>query len=138
MPQARDSSNRLPRSLRVKSIVATIQPLEWMASVDLMWEKCKHIVSTSGSTGWASPTSSRLYPLACPRPQEFSPRLALLIAWLRISGVQLYQYLDDILLLGDSPHEVQQSVRKTLQVLIQAGFIVNLKKSHLNPTQDLV
>ena len=71
-------------------------------------------------------------------PRVFTKTLALLIAWLTISGVHLYQYLDDILLLGDSPHEVQQSVRKTLQVLIQAGFIVNLKKSHLNPTQDLV
>ena len=33
---------------------------------------------------------------------------------------------------------MQQIVRTTLQVLIRAGFILNLKKSHLNPTQDLV
>ena len=50
----------------------------------------------------------------------------------------MYPYLDDILLLGDSLHNVQQSVQMTLQVLIRAGFIVNLKKSHLNLTQDLV
>ena len=53
-------------------------------------------------------------------------------------GVQLYPYLDDILILWDLSHEVDQSVQKTLQVLTQAEFIVNLKKSDLNPTQDLV
>ena len=33
---------------------------------------------------------------------------------------------------------VAKSVQKTIQVLIQAGFVVNLKKSKLVPTQDLV
>ena len=50
----------------------------------------------------------------------------------------MYAYLDDILILGDSPHEVQQFVQKVLQMLTRAGFIVNLKKSDLAPTQDLV
>ena len=53
-------------------------------------------------------------------------------------GVQLYPYLDDILILGDSPREVKLSVQKTLQVLTLAGFILNLKKLDLAPTQDLV
>ena len=52
-------------------------------------------------------------------------------------GVQLYLFLDDILILGDLPHKVEQSVQKTLQVLNRVGFIVNLK-SDLTPTQDLV
>ena len=34
--------------------------------------------------------------------------------------------------------EVAQSVQKTTQVLIQAGFVMNLKKSESVPTQDLV
>ena len=34
--------------------------------------------------------------------------------------------------------EVTQSIQKTIQVLVQAGFVVNLKKSELAPTQDLV
>ena len=53
-------------------------------------------------------------------------------------GVQLHPYLDDNLLLGDLPREVKQSIQMTLQVLIRAGFIMNLKKSNLSPTQDLV
>ena len=50
----------------------------------------------------------------------------------------VYPYLDNILILGESPREIEQSVQITLQVLTRAGFIVNLKKSNLVPTQDLV
>ena len=71
-------------------------------------------------------------------PRVFTDTLAPLVAWLRHMGVQLYLYLDDILILGDSPHKVEESVQKTIQVLTQVRFIVNLKKSVLTPTQDLV
>ena len=40
--------------------------------------------------------------------------------------------------MGESEAEITQSVQKTIQVLVQARFVVNLKKSKLDPTQDLV
>ena len=64
--------------------------------------------------------------------------LAPLIAQLRLLRVQLYTYLDDLLIVGDSKVQATQSVQKTIQVLIHAGFVMNLKKSELAPTQDLV
>ena len=67
-------------------------------------------------------------------PRVFTKTLGPLVAWLTPMGVQLYPYLDNILILGES----EQSVQTTLQVLSQAEFIVNLKKSNLTPTQDLV
>ena len=39
--------------------------------------------------------------------------------WLRLLGIQLYTYHDD-LIVGDSEAEVAQSVQKTIQVLIRA------------------
>ena len=57
---------------------------------------------------------------------------------MRLLRVQLYAYLDDLLIVGDSEVEAAQSIQETLQFLIHAGFIVNLKKSELAPTQDLV
>ena len=57
---------------------------------------------------------------------------------MRLLGVQLYAYLDDFLIVGDSEVEAAQSVQETLQVLIHTRFVVNLKKSELAPTQDLV
>ena len=55
-----------------------------------------------------------------------------------LAQVDLYPYLEYILIVGESSREVEQSVQTTLRVLTQAGFIVNLKKSNLTPTQDLV
>ena len=40
--------------------------------------------------------------------------------------------------MGESEVDVAQSVQMTIQVLVHAGFVVNLKKSKLTPTQDLV
>ena len=60
------------------------------------------------------------------------------MAWLRLLGVQLYVYFDNLLVMGESKEEVAQSVQKTIQVLIQVGFVVNLKKSKLAPTQDFM
>ena len=64
--------------------------------------------------------------------------VALLVAWLRLMGVQLYPYLDDILLLGESARDVEQSVQTTLQVLRRAGVYSEPEKSDLVPTQDLM
>ena len=63
--------------------------------------------------------------------------MAPLVTWLQLMGVQLYPYLDDVLILGESPHEEEQSILMSLQVHTRAGFIVNLKKSDLTPAQDL-
>ena len=56
---------------------------------------------------------------------------------MRLLRIQLYAYLDDRLIVGDTEVEATQSIQETLQVLIHAGFIVNLK-SELALTQDLV
>ena len=40
-------------------------------------------------------------------PRIFTKTLAPLVAWLRLMGVQLYQYLDDILILGESSREIE-------------------------------
>ena len=71
-------------------------------------------------------------------PQVFTKTLAPLIGRLRLLGVQLYAYLDNLLIVGDSKVVAAQSVWETLQVLIHAGFVVKVKKSELAPTQDLV
>ena len=58
--------------------------------------------------------------------------------WLRLLGVKLYASLDDLLIMGDPKVVICQSIQKTVQVLVQAGFVVNLKKSELVPIQDMV
>ena len=58
-------------------------------------------------------------------PLVFTKTLAPLIAWLKLLWVQLYAYFYDLLIVGESEAEVTQSIQKTIQVLIQAGFVMN-------------
>ena len=73
-----------------------------------------------------------------PAPRLFTRLVSALVAWLRLQGVRLHAYLDDILLVGNSPEETLRALRLTMEVFTQAGFTINLKKSDLTPSQDLV
>ncbi len=43
-------------------------------------------------------------------------------------------YLDDIAVFGDSPEEVMRHTAEVMKRLAAAGFMINLKKSHLCQT----
>ena len=45
--------------------------------------------------------------------------------------------MDDLLLSAESKHLIKQ-VALTMDTLRKMGFVINLKKSTLEPTQDLV
>jgi hypothetical protein len=57
---------------------------------------------------------------------------------LRLQGIKTFPYLDDILVIAESRHLLMDHLYVTLNLLTQAGFIVNLAKSQLQPSQDLV
>ena len=121
-----------------------MRPHQWMASVDLK-DSYFHIgvvpvlhqylrFHCLGQSFQLGALHFRL----CSAPWVFTKTLASLVAWLKVMGAQLYPYLDGILVLGEPPRKIEQLVQTTLEVLTQAGFIVNLKKSDLVPILDLV
>ena len=57
-----------------------------------------------------------------------------LISWLRMRGIHLYAYLDDISVVGSSPEAVFHSLQVTILVFTNAGFVINVKKSNLVPS----
>ena len=124
----------------LKFIIAVMRPCQWIASVDLK-DAYFHIGVVPAHhqflrfhwLGQSYQFKALPFGLAS-APQVFTKILVPLVAWLRLMDVQLYLYLD-ILILGESTCEVEQSVQTTLQVLIQAGFVV--KKSDLIPTLNL-
>lgn len=128
----------------LKSMIAVMRPHQWLASVDLK-DAYFHVGVTQAHRrylrfrwlGQSYQFEALPFGLSS-APRVFTKTLAPLMAWLRLMGIHLYPYLDDILIQGESVGEVEQSVQATLQVLTRAGFIVNLKKSNLTPTQDLV
>ena len=71
-------------------------------------------------------------------PRVFTQILMPVIAWLRARGVHIYAYLDDILVTGTSPLEVSRALSLSIRTLTAAGYVINVKKSDLSPSQDLV
>jgi ribonuclease HI len=52
-------------------------------------------------------------------------------------GIFVYPYLDDCLIVGKSLDQLNQAVHLCLAVLDSAGFLINYKKSHLQPVQRI-
>jgi hypothetical protein len=53
-------------------------------------------------------------------------------------GIQLFQYLDDWMIAARSQEEARRNTEKILNITEQLGWIINMKKSELAPTQDIV
>ena len=56
----------------------------------------------------------------------------------RQRGILCFIYLDDILVLGTTPHQVSHSIAYILQTLEDAGMVINYPKSILEPCQEVV
>ena len=68
-------------------------------------------------------------------PQLFQKVMGVFERKWRKKGVQVYIYLDDILILGPTPNLLNQHLRIVVEDLINSGFKINLKKSQLEPSQ---
>jgi hypothetical protein len=65
----------------------------------------------------------------------FTKIIAEAIKVLRQEGIMIYFYIDDWLLVADSPEVLTNHIHRTLQLCHFLGLVVNLNKSELVPTQ---
>ena len=70
-------------------------------------------------------------------PRVFTKIVSVVAAYLRIQNIRIATYLDDWLITSYNRHQVLSDREKTLNLLVQLGFIVNIKKSTLEPTQKI-
>ena len=70
-------------------------------------------------------------------PQQWQSVMKVFLKKWRKQGILTWVYLDDILLIGNSPQSVEKHLRIMLQDLEAAGMVVNQKKSQLVPTQQV-
>jgi hypothetical protein len=70
-------------------------------------------------------------------PQQWQSVMKVFLKKWRKQGIQTWVYLDDILLLGNSPKAVQKHLQIMLQDLENSGMVINQKKSQLTPTQQV-
>lgn len=68
-------------------------------------------------------------------PRVFTKIMREVMSYLRRQGHKSVIYLDDALCIGDTFYECSNNVRETLKLLQCLGFVVNLDKSSLTPSQ---
>ena len=66
-------------------------------------------------------------------PWVFTRLVATLIAFLRLQGIRIYYYLDDWLIVATSRDLLLSHLHRTLEITQSLGFLINWKKSSLNP-----
>ena len=71
-------------------------------------------------------------------PRIFSRVMQPVVKLLRLEGIRLVIYLDDILVLGRSADETRRNTKRVLELLQSLGWLINWDKSVLQPTQKLV
>ena len=70
-------------------------------------------------------------------PQVFAKLMTVVAAYLWRSGVPVFPHFDDWLLKAGSPRAVVTHLQTTANLLHSLGFIINVPKSHLIPSQML-
>lgn len=74
-------------------------------------------------------------PMGISAPRIFTKIMKPVFAVLHQMGFQSTSYIDDSLLVGDSNDECISTVTETEALLKKLGFIINWKKSVLEPSQ---
>ena len=71
-------------------------------------------------------------------PRVFTKLVSVVAAYLRIQNDRLAVYLDDWLNLNQNKCSLLQDRKLCLNLLVSLGFMINLKKSNLYPSQNLI
>ena len=71
-------------------------------------------------------------------PRTFQKLVVEAVTPLRQQGVRLVVYLDDILVMAQSQSQCRNDIRRLVALLLRLGFVINLAKSELAPSQHKV
>ena len=71
-------------------------------------------------------------------PRSFCKTIDVLLRHWRRQGLRVLAYMDDWLVVADSPSQVARDTARILHDCKQAGITVNTEKSQLQPTQSLL
>ena len=68
-------------------------------------------------------------------PYVYSKIMKPVLALFRSKGIRITNYLDDFLIFGKSMNECQENTKFIKDTLTNLGFVINFKKSVLEPTK---
>ena len=134
-----------PKRFRMESLAIVLKaPIRgrWATSIDLK-DAYLHIPINQDHQRWLRfHIKDQAYAFRClpfglsTAPRVFTRVVKAVGAFLRRQGVQIHFYLDDWLITSQSLVMAHRHTDLVLRTLARLGFIVNLKKSHLQPTQS--
>lgn len=70
-------------------------------------------------------------------PRYFTKILKPPMSCLRKKGVRVFNYIDDLFIIGETERECEQSVKEVVSLLTKLGFFVNYEKSSLRPCTSM-
>jgi hypothetical protein len=131
----------------LKDALALIKPGEWLTSVDIS-EAFHHIPFNPSLTkylrfaiqedGRTRVFEYSVLPMGLSSsPGIYTKVMKVPMSYLRIEGIRIIAYVDDLLIISESKDQAMRDTQRVLQVLAEAGFTANLKKSELTPTQHI-
>ena len=71
-------------------------------------------------------------------PRVYTKIMSVVMAYLHLQNIRIVAYLDDLLILNQSKTDLQKDRKKCINLLLSLGFIINVEKSNLEPSQAIV
>uniref|UniRef100_A0A8D9BRF4 Polyprotein P3 n=1 Tax=Cacopsylla melanoneura TaxID=428564 RepID=A0A8D9BRF4_9HEMI len=119
-----------------------LMPGDFMVTVDLSDAYCHVPIKQSHQRFLAFRYMGTTYNWTClpfglaSAPQAFAQLSNWVAQLLRSWGVRVVVYLDDFLIAARSPLQLEEDTKLTLNLLRHLGWVVNMQKSQLNPSQS--
>ena len=70
-------------------------------------------------------------------PYTFTKLMRPVVTLLRSLGIRVILYLDDMLIMAETPDKVRKHLATALELLVCLGFVINMEKSSLTPKRSL-
>ena len=124
--------------------IKLVQPNMWMCSIDIKDAYYTVPIHPDHQKYFTFEWDNQLYSFTCMpngwanAPFIFTKLLKPVFFHLRSMGHLSSYFLDDSLLLGEMYHQAKRNSKETMELLIKLGFLPNLDKSILEPTQQII
>ncbi|CAJ0925344.1 unnamed protein product, partial [Ranitomeya imitator] len=128
----------------LRSVIASMEAQEFLCSIDIQ-DAYLHVPIFPGHHRFLrfAVQQDHFQFVALPfglatAPRVFTKIMAALMAILRVRGLVLFPYLDDILIKAPSFAQARESLSIVLDTFSRFGWLVNRKKSCLIPSQRII
>ncbi|KAG2213697.1 hypothetical protein INT45_002551 [Circinella minor] len=127
----------------LQQVIKMLQPNDFLTSIDLadafLHIAVHHQLRRYLRFNWEGQTFQfRTTPFSLSQvPWLFTKLCQPILKWARNQDIWVMAYLDDWLIIGKSPHQTASNTTQIINKLQELGWLVNIKKSNLQPQQQI-